>query len=131
MGILPARGIACDVEDFSTTGVATSDSRDRVQVIKVAAQLTLDVGEDPKHVVDEVASSRSTVFQVDDIGGFSYSADGPTQPEIELMPLSGKATELVVLVRGVFLVSHDSNAQCMVELQRNVLERRYPRWRAR
>ena len=58
-----------------------------------------------------------------DIGGFSYNPpDGPTQLEIELLPLGGKAIEPVVYVSGVLLVSHDFNTQRPYEFQHNVLE---------
>ena len=43
------------------------------------------------------------------IGGYTYKPrpDGPTQINIELLPLSGIATEPVVFVAGVLLVSHE------------------------
>ena len=43
-----------------------------------------------------VASSRKVSYQMDDIGGYSFSPpDGPTQLDIEMLPLGGVAIEPV------------------------------------
>ena len=98
-------------------------SRDREHIIRVAARLTLDVGDEIKAVVDDVASGRKVSYQMDDIGGYSFKPpDGPTQLDIEMLPLGGVAVEPVVYVSGILLISHEFNAQRLHEFQHSVLD---------
>ena len=64
-GRLSARGVECDAEDLDYELVG--GSRDSECIIKVAARLAQDVGEELNAVVGDVASSRKVPFQMDDI----------------------------------------------------------------
>ena len=67
-------------------------SRTNECTIKVAARLAQDVDDELKAVADDVAASRKVSYQMDDIGGYTYKPpDGPTQINIELLPLGGMA----------------------------------------
>ena len=45
------------------------------------------------------------------IDGYSFNPpDGPTQFDIEMLPLGGVTIEPVVYVSGVLLISHEFNA---------------------
>ena len=55
-GRLPARRIECGAEDLDYEMVG--GSRDREHIIKIAARLAPDVGNELKAVVDDAASSR-------------------------------------------------------------------------
>ena len=98
-------------------------SRTNEHIIKVAARLAQDVDDELKAVAGDVASSRKVSYQMDDIGGYTYKPpDGPTQINIELLPLDGIATEPVVIVAGVLLVAHEYNGRRLHEYQGEVLD---------
>jgi hypothetical protein len=117
---LSARGVECGAEDLDYELVV--GSRYNEYVIKVAARLAQDVGEELKSVVGDVASSRKVPFQMDDIGGYTFKPpDGTPQIDIELLPLGGIAVEPVVFVGGVLLVSHEHNGRRLHKFQVGVL----------
>jgi hypothetical protein len=121
-GRLPACGVECDAEDLDCELVG--GSRDCEHIIKIAAKLATDVGDELKTVavVEDVASSRKVSYQMDDIDGYSFNPpDGPTQLDIEMLPLDGLAVEPVVYVSGILLISHEFNALRLHEFQYNVL----------
>ena len=106
-GRLSARGIECGAEDLDYELVG--GCRDNEHVIKVAARLAPDVGDELKaaaapegrafcflnYLVADAASSRKVSYQMDHIGGYSFKPpDGLKHLDIEMLPLGERPLEV-------------------------------------